>query len=82
MIKCDKEPFAFKSKNCPAQIKEPEAFEEDLIDIVKSTKYRNINCMFQNLFKADILQVKASPNVSIPEQQTCMNFYQQSTKSY
>ena len=28
VIHCDKESFGFKSKNCPTQIKEPEAFEK------------------------------------------------------
>ena len=35
--------------------------------------------------KVDIAKVKASPNVFIPadkKQQTCMNFYQQSTKNF
>ena len=33
VIECDKESFGFKSKNCPAQIKELETFEKDLLDI-------------------------------------------------
>ena len=43
VIECYKESFGFKSKNCPAQIKELEAFEKNLLDIVKSIKFRNIN---------------------------------------
>ena len=42
VIECDKESFSFKSKNFLAQIKELETFEKDLLDIVKSIKFRNI----------------------------------------
>ena len=42
VIKCDKESFGFKSKNCPAEIKELEAFEKDLLDMVRPIKFRNI----------------------------------------
>ena len=59
----DKESFGFKSRNCLAQIKELEAFEKDLLDIIKSIKFRNINNKFQNLMKVYIAKVKASPNL-------------------
>ena len=73
------------SKNYPSQIKELIAFEKDLLDIVKSIKFRNINNKFKNLMKADIVKVKASPNVFIPvDKITNMYelFHQQSTKNY
>ena len=38
VIKWGKE-FGFKSKNCPAQIKELEAFKKDSLDTVKSLKF-------------------------------------------
>ena len=63
------------SRNCPAQIKELEAFEKELLDIVKSIKFRNINIKFQNLIKADIARVKASPNLFIPADRTT-NMYE------
>ena len=65
--------------NCPAQIKELEAFEKELLDIVKSIKFRNINIKFQNLMKADIARVKASPNLFIPADRTT-NMYEISLK--
>ena len=43
-----------------------EAFRKDLLDTVKSIKFRNINNKFQNLMKADVGKVKASPNLFIP----------------
>ena len=62
VIKCDKESFGFKSKNFPARIKEIEASEKDLLDLVKSIKFRNTNNKFQNLMEADdaIVKVKSS----------------------
>ena len=84
VIKCDKESSSFKSKNCRSQIKELESFEKDLLDIVKSIKFRNINKKFENLMKADIAEVKASSNVFIPADKTANMYelYQQSTKNY
>ena len=65
-----------KSKNYPSQIKELIAFEKDLLDIVKSIKFRNISNKLKNLMKADIVEVKGLPNVFIPvdKQQICMTF--------
>ena len=50
MIECDKESLGFKSKNCEAQFKELEAFEEDLLDIIKVIKFRNIYNKFKNFY--------------------------------
>ena len=78
-------PVSNTSKNYPSQIKELIAFEKDLLDIVKSIKFRNINNKFKNLMKADIVKVKASPNVFIPVDKTTNMyelFHQQSTKNY
>ena len=75
----DKESFGFKSKKCPAQIKELEAFKKDLLDIVKSIKFRNINNKFQNLMKTYTAKVKRFHLIYLYQQikqQTCMNFHQ------
>ena len=73
-----------KSKNYPSQIKELIAFEKDLLDIVKSIKFRNISNKLKNLVKADIVEVKDLPNVFIPVDKTTnmYDFHQQSTKNY
>ena len=81
VIECDKESLGFKSKNCPAQIKELETFEKDLLDITKSFKLRNINNKFQNLMTADIAKVKASPNLFIPANKIT-NMYKISPTEY
>ena len=81
MIKCDKESFGFKSKNCPVQTKELQAFEKDPLDTIKSIKFININKKFQNSIKADIRKVKASPNLFIPADKTA-NMYELSPTEY
>ena len=50
VIQCDTEPSGFKSMNCPAQIKELETFKKDLLDIVKSIKFRNTNNKFHLIY--------------------------------
>ena len=52
------------------QVKEPEPFEKDPLDKVKSIQLRNINNKFQNLMKADIAKVKASLNLFIVADKT------------
>ena len=81
VIECDIESFGFKSKNCPAQIKELQAFEKDILDKVKSIKFRNINNKFQYLMKADIAKVKTLPNLFIPANKTT-NMYELSPAEY
>ena len=81
VIECDEESFGFKLKNCPAQIKELEAFEKDLLDIGKSIKSRDINSKSQNLMKADIAKAKYSPNLFIPPDKTT-NMYELSPSEY
>ena len=81
VIECDEESFGFKLKNCPAQIKELEAFEKDLLDIGKSIKSRDINNKSQNLMKADIAKAKVSPNLFIPPDKTT-NMYELSPSEY
>ena len=81
VIEYDKESFSFKLKNCPAQIKELEAFEKDLLFIVKFIKSRNINDKFQNLMKADIAKLKDSSKLFIRADKTT-NRYELSPTEY
>ena len=61
----EKETFGFKSKNCPAQIKELRDFEDDLFNIAKSIKYRETKYTFQRKMKEDIPKLKSSKNVYV-----------------
>ena len=59
------ETFGFKSKRHPAQITEMQCFEKDLLDMIKSSKFRNVQDHFQTKMKHDILKIKSSPNVLV-----------------
>ena len=40
-------------------------FEKDLLDMIKSLKFRNFQDDFQSKIKHDILKIKSSPNVFV-----------------
>ena len=48
------ETYFLKSLNCPLQVKELIQFESDLLDIIKSLKFRKIRSHFQKRLKDDI----------------------------
>ena len=49
----------------PTQIIEMHCFEKDLLDMIKSLKFRNFQDDFQSKIKHDILKIKSSPNVFV-----------------
>ena len=48
------ETYGLKSLNCPPQVKELIQFESDLLDIIKSLKFRKTRSHFQKILKDDI----------------------------
>ena len=48
------ETYGLKSLNCPPQVKELIQFESDLLDIIKSLKFRKTRSHFQKRLKDDI----------------------------
>ena len=46
--------YGLKSLNCPPQVRELIQFESDLLDIIKSLKFRKTRSSFQNILKDDI----------------------------
>ena len=42
-----------------------QCFEKDLLDIIKSLKFRNVQDNFQSMIKHDILKIKSSPNMYV-----------------
>ena len=48
------ETSGLKSLNCPPQVRELIQFESDLLDIIKSLKFRKTRSSFQNILKDDI----------------------------
>ena len=48
------ETYGLKSLNCPPQVKEIIQFESDLLDIIKSLKFRKTRSHFQKILKDDM----------------------------
>ena len=62
----EKDTFGFKSKQHPAQINELQSFEKDLLDMIKSIKFRNVKDGFQTKIKNDISKIRSSPKINKP----------------
>ena len=60
-----KETFGFKSRYHPPQPTELEMFENDLLHIINSIKFRNQKNIFQQKLKADIYEIKKSTDVFV-----------------
>ena len=53
-----RETFRFKSKRHPAQITKRKCFENDLLEMIKELKFRNVQDDFQTKMKRPILKIK------------------------
>ena len=71
----EKETYGFKTNSCPPPVKELEAFEKDLFDIVKTLKFRKISNEFQSQLNKDIKMINQSKNVFVPADKTS-NLYE------
>ena len=60
-----RETFGFKSKLHPAQITEKQSFKKDLLDMIKSSKFRNVENDFESKMKHDILKIISFPDVFV-----------------
>ena len=76
-----KETFGFKSKQHPTQINKLQSFEKDLLDIIKSIKFRHLKDDFQKNMKSDISKIKSSPNVFFSADKTT-NLYEMLSNDY
>ena len=53
-----RETFRFNSKRHPAQITKMKYFENDLLEMIKELKFRNVQDDFQTKMKRPILKIK------------------------
>ena len=60
-----KETFGFKSRFYPPQSADLESFEKDVLDIIKSIEFKETTDEFQKKLKADISEIKQSPDVLV-----------------
>ena len=69
------EDYGFKSRKCPTQVKEMEAFENELLEMTRDIKFRRNYNEFQNVMNNDIKSVKNSKKAFIPADKT-RNMYE------
>ena len=69
-----KETFGFKTTNVPKPVPELEAFENDMLEMVKKIEYRNVNNKFQNELKKEQKFVQRQSKVFVAADKTT-NFY-------
>ena len=73
--------YGLKSDNCPAQVKELSAFEDDLIQLVKKIKFRKVNSTLQKRMNKDAKAVKSSTKLYTSADKTS-NMYKLDTEEY
>ena len=76
-----KEHYGFKSRNCPPQIIEMEAFENELLDTIRNITFRRNYNQFQKVVKNDIKSVKTSNKAFIAADKT-RNMYEMNKSDY
>ena len=77
-----KETYGFKSRFTPAATNQQlKAFENDLMELVKSVEFRRIKNNFQAELQNDVSRIKGSRNVIVAADKTT-NFYEMSKDEY
>ena len=75
------ETYGLKSQKTPPPIKELEAFENDLIELVKNIKFRTVHNQLQRTLKSDIKLIQQSSKTLTPADKTS-NMYRISKEEY
>ena len=73
--------FGSKSNQCPPQVKELMAFEDDLIKLVKEIRFRKVKNQFQNKLKDDNKKIRSSNKTLTPADKTS-NMYRLEKQEY
>ena len=73
--------YGFKSDRTPPQHDGLSAFEEDLYNMVKNIKFRNVRSNFQSRLTNDVTKINKSPNLFVPADKM-NNLYELSVDSY
>ena len=69
-----KETNGFKSTKNPPPIDELKGFEDDMLEMIQSMKFKQVNSPFLNQLKDDTECIKNEPKLLIAADKT-MNFY-------
>ena len=75
------ETYGLKSQKTPPPINELAAFENDLIELVKSIKFRTVHNQLQRTLKSDIKLIQQSSKTLTPADKTS-NMYRISKEEY
>ena len=73
--------YIFKSRKCPPQHKDLMEFENDLLELIKSVKFKKVKNKFLDQLHKDISSFKKSKNVLIFADKT-RNIYETDKNNY
>ena len=77
----NKETYGFKSRKSPPVIEELKEFENCMIDLVQSIKFKDSTNSFQEKLKSDIASIKEDKRITVKADKTT-NFYKMETSKY
>jgi len=77
----DKENYGLKTKNTPPHVKEMNAFEKDLIDMINTLKFRKVRNNFQSKLNEDIKSIKNDTKIYAQADKTS-NMYKLTKSEY
>ena len=76
-----KETYGFKSTKNPPPIEDLKAFEDDMLKMIQSVKFKQVNSPFLNKLKEDTDRIKNDPKLLIAADKTT-NFYKLEPSEY
>ena len=76
-----KETYGFRSTKNPPPIKELKDFEDDMLEMIQSVKFKQVNNPFFNKLKEDTDRIKNEPKLLIAADKTT-NFYKLEPSTY
>ena len=77
----DKENYGFLSTKSPPSIDEPKEFEDSMLRMIQSVKFKHVNNTFLNKLKEDTDLLRKEPKLIIPADKTT-NFYKLEPSAY
>ena len=77
-----KETYGFKSRKSPKQVIELKSFEDDMLNMIQSIKFRPAMCSFQNQLSKDIKTYVKKPDMVLVPADKTTNFYALHKSSY
>ena len=76
-----KETYGFRSTRSPPQVNQLKPFEDDLLKLIESVKFRPVNTTFQKKLNRDAKRIKNEKNILVPADKT-NNYYTVTPQQY